>query len=125
MPEQYMHRIGRTGRADATGTAISFVTPREQEMKIEIELLMETELPVLELPAEIEISTQLIGPGKEKEKIKFLLKKRKLEDEGAFHEKSEKNKKVNPGGPSKTKKKTSGSVNRNMLREQNKRRNKK
>ncbi len=125
MPEQYMHRIGRTGRADATGTAISFVTPREQEMKIEVELLMDTEIPVLELPAEIEISTQLIGPEKEKEKIKFLLKKPKLDGSGAFHEKSEKNKKVNLGGPSKTKKKTSGSVNRNMLRERNKRRNKK
>ena len=125
MPEQYMHRIGRTGRADATGTAICFVTPREQEMKIEVELLMDTEIPVLELPAEIEISTQLIGPEKEKEKIKFLLKKPKLDGSGAFHEKSEKNKKVNLGGPSKTKKKTSGSVNRNMLRERNKRRNKK
>ncbi len=33
MPEQYMHRIGRTGRADASGIAISFVTPREVEMK--------------------------------------------------------------------------------------------
>src|SRR5690606_39695014 len=112
--EQYMHRIGRTGRADATGTAISLVTPREQEMKIEIEMLMETELRVLELPSEVEISTQLIGPEKEKEKIKFLLKKPKLEGDGAFHEKSEKNKKVNLGGPSKTKKKTSGTVNRHM-----------
>ncbi|HEX8269008.1 MAG TPA: DEAD/DEAH box helicase [Flavobacterium sp.] len=124
-PEQYMHRIGRTGRADATGKAISFVTPREQDLKVEVEVLMNTELPVLEFPSEVEVSTQLIGPEKEKEKIKFLMKKPKLEGDGAFHEKSEKNKKVNLGGPSKTKKKTSGSVNRNMLREQNKRRNKK
>ena len=120
-----MHRIGRTGRADATGTAISFVTPREEEMKIEVELLMERELPVEEFPSEIEISTLLIGPEKEKEKIKFLMKKPKLNGDGAFHEKAAKNKKVNLGGPSKTKKKTSGSVNRNMLREQNKKRNKK
>lgn len=28
-PEWYVHRIGRTGRAGATGKAISFVTPRE------------------------------------------------------------------------------------------------
>ncbi len=28
-PEWYVHRIGRTGRAGATGVAISFVTPRE------------------------------------------------------------------------------------------------
>ena len=125
MPEQYMHRIGRTGRADAKGTAISFVSPREEEVKIETELLMNTELPIQEFPSEVEVSTLLIGPEKEKEKIKFLTKKPKLDGDGAFHEKSAKNKKVNLGGPSKTKKKISGSVNRNMLREQNKKRNKK
>ncbi|HEU0136823.1 MAG TPA: ATP-dependent helicase, partial [Flavobacterium sp.] len=67
--------------------------------------------------------TLLIGPEKDKEKIKFLLKKPKLDGDGAFQEKTAKNKKVNLGGPSKTKKKTSGSVNRNLLRSQNKKRN--
>lgn len=124
-PELYMHRIGRTGRADANGTAISFYTNREEEVKIEIELLMNRELNPEVFPEEVEISTHLIGPEKDKEKIKFLLKKPKLEGEGAFHEKAKKNTKVNLGGPSKTKKKTSGSVNRNMLREQNKKRAKK
>lgn len=124
-PELYMHRIGRTGRADANGTAISFYTTREEEVKIEIELLMNRELNPEVFPDEVEISTHLIGPEKDKEKIKFLLKKPKLEGEGAFHEKAKKNTKVNLGGPSKTKKKTSGSVNRNMLREQNKKRAKK
>ncbi|MCZ8196038.1 MAG: DEAD/DEAH box helicase [Flavobacterium sp.] len=124
-PELYMHRIGRTGRADANGTAISFYTNREEEVKIEIELLMNRELNPEVFPKEVEISTHLIGPEKDKEKIKFLLKKPKLEGEGAFHEKAKKNTKVNLGGPSKTKKKTSGSVNRNMLREQNKKRAKK
>ena len=125
VPELYMHRIGRTGRADANGTAISFYTNREEEVKIEIELLMNRELNPEVFPDEVEISTHLIGPEKDKEKIKFLLKKPKLEGEGAFHEKAKKNTKVNLGGPSKTKKKTSGSVNRNMLREQNKKRAKK
>lgn len=124
-PELYMHRIGRTGRADANGTAISFYTTREEEVKIEIELLMNRELNPEVFPDEVEISTHLIGPEKDKEKIKFLLKKPKFEGEGAFHEKAKKNTKVNLGGPSKTKKKTSGSVNRNMLREQNKKRAKK
>jgi ATP-dependent RNA helicase RhlE len=36
MPELYMHRIGRTGRADKTGTAISFIAPREEEAKVEM-----------------------------------------------------------------------------------------
>jgi ATP-dependent RNA helicase RhlE len=51
-----------------------------------------------------------------------LLKKPKLDGDGAFHEKSKKNKKVNLGGPSKTKKKISGSVNRNMLKTRDKKR---
>ena len=97
MPEQYMHRIGRTGRADATGTAISFVTPREEEMKFEVEALMETEIEILEKPADVEISLVLIGPEKEKQVVKLLLKNKKLDGDGAFHEKSAKNKKVNLG----------------------------
>lgn len=121
-PELYMHRIGRTGRADATGTAISFVTPREEEFKIATELLMDQELEITDFPEEVEVSTKLIEPEKDRQPIKFLMKKVKLEGDGAFHEKSKKNKKVNLGGPSKTKKKTHGSVNRNMLKTRDKKR---
>jgi ATP-dependent RNA helicase RhlE len=124
IPEQYIHRIGRTGRAGGSGNAVSFITPREEEMKIEIEILMNKELEIQEFPADVEISRELIGPEKEKEKVKFLMKKVKLSDAGAFHDKSDKNKKVNLGGPGKTKKKT-GSVNRNLLRSQTAKRNKK
>lgn len=121
-PELYMHRIGRTGRADATGTAISFVTPREEEFKIEAEVLMNLELEIADFPEEVEISEKLIEPEKDRQPMKFLMKKPKLEGAGAFHEKSKKNKKVNLGGPSKTKKKTHGSVNRNMLKTRDKKR---
>jgi ATP-dependent RNA helicase RhlE len=124
IPEQYIHRIGRTGRAGGSGNAVSFITPREEEMKIEIEILMNKELGLREFPSGVEISRELIGPEKEKEKIKFLLKKAKISEAGAFHDKSDKNKKVNLGGPGKTKKKT-GSVNRNLLRNQTAKRNKK
>lgn len=122
LPELYMHRIGRTGRADATGTAISFITPREEESKIEVEVLMNMELPIANFPEEVEVSIKLIEPEKDRQPIKFLMKKVKLEGNGAFHEKSKKNKKVNLGGPSKTKKKTHGSVNRNMLKTRDKKR---
>jgi len=122
MPELYMHRIGRTGRADATGTAISFITPRETDLITEVEILMNHEIDVIEFPEVVEISSKLIEPEKDKQPIKFLLKKPKLDGEGAFHEKSKKNKKVNLGGPSKTKKKVSGSVNRNMLKTRDKKR---
>jgi ATP-dependent RNA helicase RhlE len=121
-PELYMHRIGRTGRADATGTAISFFTPREEEFKMEAEVLMNKELVVEPFPQEVPISLKLIGPEKDKQPIKFLMKKPKLEGDGAFHDKAKKNKKVNLGGPSKTKKKTHGSVNRNMLKTRDKKR---
>lgn len=122
MPELYMHRIGRTGRADATGTAISFITPREADLITEVEILMNHEIDGIEFPETVEISTKLIEPEKDKQPIKFLLKKPKLEGNGAFHEKAKKNKKVNLGGPSKTKKKVSGSVNRNMLKTRDKKR---
>ncbi len=122
LPELYMHRIGRTGRADATGTSISFYTAREEEYKLEAEVLMNLEMQQLNFPEAVEISKKLIGPEKDKQPIKFLLKKPKLEGDGAFHEKAKKNTKVNLGGPSKTKKKTSGSVNRNMLKTRAKKR---
>ncbi len=121
-PELYMHRIGRTGRADATGTAISFFTPREEDFKIEIELLMNTALQIAPFPSEVEQSLLLIAPEKELQPFKFLLKKPKLDGDGAFHDKAKKNTKVNLGGPSKTKKKTHGSVNRNMLKIRDKKR---
>ncbi|MFH7011135.1 DEAD/DEAH box helicase [Flavobacterium sp. FlaQc-52] len=121
-PELYMHRIGRTGRADATGTAISFITPREEEFKVEVEVLMNQELEIADFPEEVEVSLKLIEPEKDRQPIKFLTKKPKLMGDGAFHEKDKKNKKVNLGGPSKTKKKTHGSVNRNMLKTRDKKR---
>ena len=116
LPELYMHRIGRTGRADTEGTSISFVAPREEESFIEVEVLMNTELKITPFPEEVEVSTKLIGPEKDRQPVKFLMKKVKLEGEGAFHDKAKKNTKINLGGPSKTKKKTHGSVNRNMLK---------
>ncbi|HEX8576242.1 MAG TPA: DEAD/DEAH box helicase [Flavobacterium sp.] len=122
MPELYMHRIGRTGRADASGTAISFFTEREEEFKFEIELLMNMQLELTPFPDEVPVSLVLIGPEKDKQPIKFLLKKPKLDGDGAFHDKAKKNKKVNLGGPSKTKKKIHGSVNRNMLKTRDKKR---
>lgn len=97
--EQYIHRIGRTGRADKEGIAISFISPKEEEQQIEAELLMEKEIEILPLPEDIEIAERLLEFEKEKKKVKFLLKKPKLDGSGAFHEKKDKNKKVNLGGP--------------------------
>ncbi|WP_417354275.1 DEAD/DEAH box helicase [Flavobacterium sp.] len=99
--EQYIHRIGRTGRADKTGIAISFITPKEEELLIETELLMEKEIEMLPMPEDIEVAERLLEFEKDKKKIKFLLKKPKLEGGAAYHDKKDKNKKVNLGGPGK------------------------
>ncbi|HLN95453.1 MAG TPA: DEAD/DEAH box helicase [Flavobacterium sp.] len=115
-PELYIHRIGRTGRAQAEGVAISFFTPKEEEAKIEAEMLMDKEIPTTPLPEVVEVSDKLMPFEKERQKIKNLSKKARSEDSGtAFHEKATHNKKVNLGGPGKTKKKT-GSVNRGLLK---------
>ncbi|GAB6139640.1 ATP-dependent RNA helicase RhlE [Methylosoma difficile] len=45
VPEDYVHRIGRTGRAGASGEAISLVCPEEAYMLVEIEKLLKRELP--------------------------------------------------------------------------------
>ncbi len=44
-PEDYIHRIGRTGRAGASGKAISLVSPEEEKYLKEIEKLIRTEIP--------------------------------------------------------------------------------
>ncbi len=49
-PEDYVHRVGRTARADATGTAITFVNERDQGRFARIEKLIEYEIPKIDLP---------------------------------------------------------------------------
>lgn len=100
IPEQYIHRIGRTGRADKTGEAISLVSPREEEQRIAVEILMEYEIPTVEMP-DVEIVDKLLPFEKERKKLKVTLKKPKHDGGTAFHGKKEKNKKVNLGGPGK------------------------
>jgi ATP-dependent RNA helicase RhlE len=45
VPEDYVHRIGRTGRAGATGEALSLVAPDEAGQLADIERLLKRELP--------------------------------------------------------------------------------
>ena len=99
-PENYMHRIGRTGRAEQPGKSILFFTQKEEEAKIAIEVLMDYEIPVLDFPEEVEISKELTP--EERPRIIEISNKHRLPGEDtrgpAFHEKKEKNKKTNRGG---------------------------
>lgn len=103
-PENYMHRIGRTGRAEAKGNAISFFTEKEAVFKQHIEGLMKMTVETEEIPEHIEINKNLIPeeetivPGK-------LIPIKKLDDTAgpAFHEKKLKNQKENLGNSKKNK----------------------
>lgn len=95
-PENYMHRIGRTGRKDAEGVALTFVTEREMPLLEQAEALMKITVPVEEIPAEVEISSVLIKSEIPEVIIPNIqLKQRKEERGAAFHEKLAKNVKVN------------------------------
>ena len=48
--EDYVHRIGRTARADRTGEAITFISPKQVRNFKDIEKLIEKEVPKLSLP---------------------------------------------------------------------------
>ena len=97
VPENYIHRIGRTGRADKKGIAITFLSPMEKDSKAAIENLMKYAIPIIPLPADLVISEVLTEDEKPKVFMKIIqLKVPKKEEAGpSFHEKSAKNKKVN------------------------------
>ncbi|MCD6064942.1 MAG: ATP-dependent helicase RhlE, partial [Flavipsychrobacter sp.] len=97
VPENYIHRIGRTGRADKRGVAIAFITEKEEKSRVAIEALMKYEIPLLDLPEDLEISEVLTEDEKPKVFMKTDLIKlpKREEGGGAFHEKSAKNSKVN------------------------------
>ncbi|MTK52955.1 DEAD/DEAH box helicase [Paludibacter sp.] len=96
-PELYIHRIGRTGRADKEGTAVSLVSPVEEERQLAVEELMQYQIPMHELPEELELSDVLTPDELEKKITKNIRLKltNPLKGGGAFHEKIDKNKKVN------------------------------
>lgn len=97
IPENYIHRIGRTGRSDKNGIAITFITEKEKPLQQAIENLMKLQIPLLTLPAHLVISDELTEDEKPKVFMKTIqLKVPKKEEVGpSFHPKSAKNSKVN------------------------------
>lgn len=104
-PENYMHRIGRTGRAEKQGHTLLFSTDKEQEARVRIEDLMQMSIETLELPETVDISTELIDEERVEIKEHYNPTKRRDEDAPgpAFHDKKDKNKKENLGGSYKFK----------------------
>ncbi len=97
VPENYIHRIGRTGRYDQKGISITLISPFEEKFQESIEDLMQQKIPMEALPADLEISEILTDdemPRITMPNVQIKLPKR--ENVGAaFHEKKDKNKKVN------------------------------
>jgi len=95
----YIHRIGRTGRAEKNGVAMSFISDAEKPLRDAIEKLMNKKIPVLKLSKEVEISTELTTDEIPVKRDKNLKKAKKIiTPTGAFAEKKAKNKKVQLGG---------------------------
>ena len=97
-PENYMHRIGRTGRAKEKGHSILLYTPKEILAKEAIETLMNLQILKTSFPTDVEISQQLLPEERDRPKISKNRSTETTERNEGFHEKKEKNNKSNAGG---------------------------
>jgi ATP-dependent RNA helicase RhlE len=89
--EDYVHRIGRTGRAFNTGVAITFVTPSDEYHIAKIEELIKEKIKVQSMPEGVSIEET---PYEESQKIKREIDRQKMREDpsyrGAFHERKKK-----------------------------------
>lgn len=111
--EDYVHRIGRTGRAYKSGEAITFCAESEEFYIKKIEKLMRQSIPVADLPATVFVEET---PYEERQAMAREIDLQKRKDnpdfQGAFHDKKLKNTKgdrpkpkakspAKPGAPKK------------------------
>lgn len=90
LPEDYIHRIGRTGRADKPGTAITFTAPYEQTFLASAQELMSRQLDMHPLPESVEVSDQLILEEMPQLRVHNVRVKLDTIEANAFHEKTTK-----------------------------------
>lgn len=90
----YVHRVGRTGRAGAKGTAITFVNDAEKWHVRKIEKLIAMRVPVIDIPEAVKVEET---PFEERQTILREVDNQKKKDnpsfKGAFHEKKKGNQK--------------------------------
>ena len=67
VPEDYIHRIGRTGRAGLSGVAISFVDPAEEKHLVEIERLLKKKVLVHQ-PEDYSVEKATLAPAERRER---------------------------------------------------------
>jgi ATP-dependent RNA helicase RhlE len=124
--EDYVHRIGRTGRAENAGMAITFVNPAEEYHFEKIEEIIRMEVPTVQIQDQVEIPQTPFEEmqGYEKE-IDNQKKKENPDFKGAFHEKKIKHR-PNPNEKKEKRgnKNSKAKRNRNQLKSQGKWKNK-
>jgi ATP-dependent RNA helicase RhlE len=91
--DDYVHRIGRTGRAFETGTAITLVNEAEEYHLKKIEALIRQKLPLKKIPSAIEVAETSFEEKQEMAREIDLQRRREDPDyQGAFHERKGKGK---------------------------------
>jgi ATP-dependent RNA helicase RhlE len=89
--DDYVHRIGRTGRALSEGKAITFVNPAEHYHIQKIEKLIRQRIPVKKLPVGVEIEEASMEEKQDMAReIDWQKKKDDPTYQGAFHERKKK-----------------------------------
>jgi ATP-dependent RNA helicase RhlE len=92
--EDYVHRIGRTGRAFQEGKAITFATDAELYHVEKIENLIREKIPVKKIPAGVEIAETQYEEGQDMAReIDWQKKKEDPTFQGSFHERGSRKKK--------------------------------
>ena len=87
MYSEYIHRVGRTGRAQKTGIAITFASPVEMMHVPKIEALIGKAIRVLGIPNQVEVTAT--APEEKKNFNREIDRLKKKDDptfQGAFHE---------------------------------------
>ena len=92
-PENYIHRIGRTGRAEKSGNSILLYTKEEEKYRIAIEVLMDRKIKTIPFPDKVNISSKLTIDEQPRIIENNHHKKTKQPTGASFHDKKEKNKK--------------------------------
>ena len=91
--DDYVHRIGRTGRAFETGTAITLVNEAEEYHLKKIEALIRQKLPLRKIPSAIEVAETSFEEKQEMAREIDMQRRREDPDyQGAFHERKGKGK---------------------------------
>jgi ATP-dependent RNA helicase RhlE len=91
VPENYVHRIGRTGRAKAKGRALSFYDSSEETLLLEIETFIGKALPV-QVMEETAYQETIIFSNSEERTFKDVMKEIKDFEEGKAKVRSKKKK---------------------------------